>query len=89
MGLIEATIDLRGSVVPRDPGMVVPAQLVAFARGFLLTGKDTVRFLWRADGEWHAVRLDLVGRTGELTARTRLFCSRTELPQGITAREIA
>ncbi|MCK8610093.1 ABC transporter substrate-binding protein [Agromyces sp. C10] len=68
--------------------MVVPAELAGFARGFLLTGKDTVRFLWRGDGRWHGVRLDLVGRAGERSALTRLVSSQTELPQGITAREI-
>lgn len=68
--------------------MVIPAELVAFARGFLLTGKDSVRFLWRRDDDWNAVRLDLDGRPGDLAARTRLFCAKTVLPQGITGREI-
>jgi branched-chain amino acid transport system substrate-binding protein len=88
MGVIEASVDLSGHAVPRDPAGVIPDQLVAFARGFLLTGKTSARFLFRAGGEWFAVRLETEPTLGDKTPRARLVASRARLPQGVTAREI-
>lgn len=85
---IEASVDVTGRVQPRDPAMSIPAQLVAFARGFLLTGKESVRFLWRAGAVWHAVTLEARESPSGSGARAQLVCSQTDLPQGITAREI-
>lgn len=66
----------------------VPAQLWAYARGFLRTGRDSVRFLWRESDTWQAVRVERRVRPEPRRDDALLVWAPTDLPGGVTPREI-
>lgn len=65
-----------------------PSELVSYARGFLQTHRDSVRFLWWSEDCWMAVRIDRRTRGDGHRDDAQLIFAPTELPGGITAREI-
>ena len=66
-----------------------PPQLVRYAQGFLRTGRREVRFLWRADdGGWLAVALERHPTSTQAGGEALLCWAPTELPGGVTSREI-
>ncbi|MGW4821531.1 ABC transporter substrate-binding protein [Streptomyces sp. NPDC004227] len=65
-----------------------PKELVAYARGFLRTARDGVRFLWRTGDSWLAVQIERHARPEPQPDEAVLSWAATELPGGVTAREI-
>jgi branched-chain amino acid transport system substrate-binding protein len=64
-----------------------PEPLTRFARGFLRTRMDAARFLWHADGRWHAVTLERQAG-GEGQSQALVTYAPVSLPAGVTNREI-
>ncbi|MFE2869021.1 ABC transporter substrate-binding protein [Embleya sp. NPDC059259] len=73
---------------PAGARMSGPDELVGYARGFLRTGRDDVRFLWRIGDSWLAVRIERRARPEPQPDEAVLSWAPTELPGGVTAREI-
>jgi branched-chain amino acid transport system substrate-binding protein len=66
----------------------VPAELRGYAQGFLQTRRDSVRFLWRDGSTWLAVRVERQVRPDPRRDDALLSWAPTDLPGGVTAREI-
>ncbi|WP_143102972.1 ABC transporter substrate-binding protein [Agrococcus baldri] len=60
-------------------------ELLALARGFIITGRRSARFLWHSRSAWHAVHLTRATTTDEPTASVAV--APATLPRGITTRE--
>ena len=65
-----------------------PAQLVHYAQAFLRTERDGVRFLWRDQDTWFAVKLERRVRGEPRRDDAVLEYTEVELPGGVTSREI-
>lgn len=79
--VIERSIDADTgeSTLPKH----VPAEIWGYAKAFLLIGRLSARFLWRSASEWLDVQLTL-----ESAERVLVRISSTEMPRGVTAREL-
>ncbi|MEU6663872.1 ABC transporter substrate-binding protein [Streptomyces sp. NPDC046821] len=83
--LVEGEIVVSAS----DEGRAgAPGELVAYARGFLRTARDDVRFLWRMGDAWLAVQIERQVRPEPRSDEAVLSWAATELPGGVTSREI-
>jgi branched-chain amino acid transport system substrate-binding protein len=81
----------EGEVVVASRGCPAgpPPELVRYAQGFLRTGRREVRFLWRAaDGGWLAVALERHPTSTRAGGEALLCWAPTDLPGGVTSREI-
>lgn len=61
----------------------VPVEIWGYAKAFLLIGRLGARFLWRTDSGWLDVRF-----TSESAERVFVRVATTEMPRGVTAREL-
>ena len=79
--VIERSIDADSieSALPKQ----VPAETWGYAKAFLLIGRLGVRFLWRSDAGWLDVQL-----SSESSERVFVRVAQTEMPRGVTAREL-
>ncbi|MFC6234127.1 ABC transporter substrate-binding protein [Leucobacter soli] len=79
--MVERSIDVDtvDATLPKQ----VPAEIWGYARAFLLIERLSARFVWRADSEWLDVQLVL-----ESSERVLVRVSTTEMPRGVTAREL-
>lgn len=66
----------------------VPPELLSYARGFLHTHRDSVHFLWRDTDGWLAVRIERQIRLEPRRDEALLSWAPTDLPGGVTSREI-
>lgn len=78
----------RGARTRRAGAGSAPAELESYARGFLHTRRDSVRFLWRADAGWLAVKIERQVRGEQHRDEALVSFAPTELPGGVTSREI-
>lgn len=75
----------------RDLPRQVPREIWRYALAFLRLRRPTLRFVWRDERQWFDVqfsretRASLAGRTDDYV---RVVVSHTEMPRGITVREL-
>ena len=84
----EAAVDHAGNVSHRPAAGRIPDDLVQYARGFLLTNRTSVKFLYRHQQQWLAVSLERIRKRHGNQDHALLGYVPTEPPQGITAREL-
>ncbi|GAB6859164.1 ABC transporter substrate-binding protein [Microbacterium xylanilyticum] len=83
-GIGDATTD--EFVVELTRGDDGDPQLCDLARGFIVTGRESARFLWQQGRTWYAVTL-IRQRGGDGEGSALVVRSRAVLPRGITPRE--
>ena len=82
----EVVVSARGPN-PSD-ARAAPEPLIRYARAFLCTSRDSVRFLWREADGWLAVSIDRQHRHDLRRDQALVTWAHTELPSGVTNREI-
>ncbi len=69
----------------------VPAQLWEYAKAFLRVERPSVRFVWRDEKRWldvHLVRKATSGRGNANPVKVSARITETEMPRGVTVREL-
>lgn len=64
-----------------------PDQLIDFSRGFLRTNRDLVRFVWRFEDTWYAVRMEL-RFSADSQGEALVTYAPVVIPYGVTTREV-
>lgn len=75
----------------RDLPRQVPAEIWRYALAFLHLRRPTLRFVWRDDKQWIDVQFSRENRSGVGNHghdHVRVLVSPTEMPRGITVREL-
>lgn len=86
---VEQVIDVSTPLdsLPRQ----VPPQLWEYARAFLKVERQAVRFVWRDEKRWldvHLVRKENSSRGASQRVRVSVRVTETEMPRGVTVREL-
>jgi branched-chain amino acid transport system substrate-binding protein len=86
---VEQVIDASTSLhsLPRH----VPPQLWEYAQAFLKVGRHSVRFVWRDEKRWldvYLVRKESASRSSNQRVRVSARITETEIPRGVTVREL-
>lgn len=86
---IEQVIDASTvlTTLPRQ----VPLKLWEYAKAFLQVDRNSVRFVWLSDKRWldvHLVRRENPGRSSAQRIRVSARITETEMPRGVTTREL-
>lgn len=69
----------------------VPTKLWEYARAFLKVDRHSVRFVWRDEKRWfdiHLVRREIGGRGSSRRVKVSVRITETEMPRGVTVREL-
>lgn len=64
-----------------------PDQLIDFSRGFLRANRDLVRFVWRFEDTWYAVRMEL-RFSADSQGEALVTYAPVVIPYGVTTREV-
>ncbi len=83
----EFTTDHRGRTTLLR-GLEPPALLALYARGFLLTNRSEIQFVYRAEGLLLAIRMERQRTRGEQHDHALVNANPLMLPRGVTPREI-